>query len=329
MTSYLIRRAFQGVITLWVIWSLVFVAYFVAPGDPAAELCRPGCPVWVLREIRKALGLNLPLWQQYLDYFGRVFHGNLGYSYVSGQPVTSLILRALPVDLSLAIPAGIIWMGVGLLVGSRAARRSTSVGARSATLFILAGLSIPTFMLGITLIYLFGGVLFPGLDLFPRPGASWTPFQVNPLEWAHGLVLPWITLAFVSSATYVRLWRSSLRDVLGEDYITAARARGLSERRVLYRHAIHAAMSPIMTQFGIDLAAVLGGAIITEVVFDLPGLGRAVVQAILSQDRPAVQGIVLVTSAFVVVANILVDALYGVIDPRVTLSRGDIAASRR
>jgi peptide/nickel transport system permease protein len=329
VASYLIRRTFQGVITLWVIWSLVFVAYFVAPGDPAAELCRPGCPVQVLQKIREALGLNLPLWQQYLDYFGRIFHGNLGYSYLSGQPVTSIIFRALPVDLSLAIPAGIIWLGVGLLVGSIAARRSRSVGARAATLFILAGLSVPTFLLGIALFYVFSGVLIPGLDLFPRPGASWTPFQVNPLEWAHGLVLPWITLAFVSSATYVRLWRSSLRDVLGEEYITAARARGLSERRVVYRHALHAAMSPIMTQFGIDLAAVLGGAIITEVVFDLPGLGRAVVQAVFNQDRPVVQGVVLATSTFIVVANIVVDALYGVIDPRVTLSRDGVASSRR
>jgi peptide/nickel transport system permease protein len=329
VASYLIRRTFQGVITLWVIWSLVFVAYFVAPGDPAAELCRPGCPVQVLQKIREALGLNLPLWQQYLDYFGRIFHGNLGYSYLSGQPVTSIIFRALPVDLSLAIPAGIIWLGVGLLVGSIAARRSRSVGARTATLFILAGLSVPTFLLGIALFYVFSGVLIPGLDLFPRPGANWTPFQVNPLEWAHGLVLPWITLAFVSSATYVRLWRSSLRDVLGEEYITAARARGLSERRVVYRHALHAAMSPIMTQFGIDLAAVLGGAIITEVVFDLPGLGRAVVQAVFNQDRPVVQGVVLATSTFIVVANIVVDALYGVIDPRVTLSRNGVASSRR
>jgi peptide/nickel transport system permease protein len=329
VASYLIRRTFQGVITLWVIWSLVFVAYFVAPGDPAAELCRPGCPVWVLQEIRRNLGLNLPLWQQYLDYFGRIFHGNLGYSYGSGEPVTTILFRALPVDLSLAIPAGIIWLSVGLFIGSIAARHSRSVGARSATLFILAGLSVPTFILGTALLYLFGGLVIPGLRLFPLPGQSWTPFLVNPIQWAHGLVLPWITLAFVSSATYIRLWRSSLRDVLGEEYITAARARGLSERRVVYRHAIHAAASPVMTQFGIDLATVLGGAIVTEVVFDLPGLGRTVVQAVLSQDRPVVQGVVLATSAFIIVANIVVDALYGVIDPRVTLSRGEVAASRR
>ena len=320
VASYLIRRSIQGVVTLWATWSLVFVAYFVVPGDPAAELCRPGCPVAVLERIRQNLGLNLPLWHQYLDYFGRIFHGNLGYSYVSGAPVTTVIIHALPVDLSLAIPAGIIWLSVGLGLGSFAARNSTSVGARTATLFVLAGLSIPTFMLGIALVYLFGGIWIPGLDLFPRPGSSWTPFLVSPLEWAHGLILPWITLAFISSATYVRLSRSSMREVLGEDYITSARARGLSERRVVYRHALHAAIAPIMTQFGIDLATLLGGAIITEIVFNLPGLGRAIVEAVLSQDRPVVQGVVLAASAFIVVANIVVDGLYGVIDPRVRVS---------
>jgi len=317
VASYLVRRSAQGVLTLWVTWSLIFVAYFVAPGDPAAELCRPGCPQVFLQQIRRSLGLNHPLWQQYLDYFGRIFHGDLGYSYGSGAPVSSIVLRALPVDISLAVPAGIIWLAVGLSVGTMAARRPNSRRAWAATLFVFAGLSIPTFIFGVALIYLFGGVLIHGLDLFPRPGQAWTPFLVNPLEWAHGLILPWITLALVSSATYVRLWRSSLRDVLGQEYITAARARGISERRITYRHALRAAVSPIMIQFGVDLATVLGGAIVTEVVFQLPGLGRTMVEAILSEDRPVVQGAVLVASAFIVVANIAVDVVHTLIDPRI------------
>jgi len=317
---YVIRRLIQGVVTLWVVWSLVFVAYFVAPGDPAAMLCRIGCPQIFLQRIRETLGLNLPLWQQYLAYFGRIFHGNLGFSYVSGQPVTAIVLRAVPVDLSLALPAAFIWLTVGVGLGIMAARHPTGARARAATLLVYAGVSIPTFIVGFVLLSLFDGVLISWLGLFPPPGQSWTPFLVNPLQWAHGLVLPWITLAFVSSATYVRLTRSSMRDVLGEEYITAARARGLSERRVVYRHALHAAISPVMTQFGLDLATVLGGAIITEVVFDLPGLGKAIVQAVLSQDRPLVQGVVLVASAFVVVANLGVDVLYRVIDPRVRLA---------
>lgn len=320
VASYLMRRTAQGVVTLWVIWSLVFVAYFVAPEDPAATLCRPGCPQVFLQRIRESLGLTHPLWQQYLDYFGRIVHGNLGYSFGSSQPVSSIVLRALPVDISLAIPAGIIWLSVGLGIGTMAARRPNSLRAWTATLFVFAGLSIPTFIFGIALLYLFSGVLAHGLALFPRPGESWTPITVNPLQWAHGLILPWITLAFVSSATYVRLWRSSLRDVLGQEYITAARARGISERRITYLYALRAAIAPSMIQFGIDLATVLGGAIVTEVVFDLPGLGRTMVQAILNQDRPVVQGAVIATAAFIVVANIAVDVLQTLVDPRIRVS---------
>ena len=320
VASYLIRRSAQGIVTLWVAWSLVFVAYFVAPEDPAAELCRVGCPQVFLQRIRESLGLTHPLWQQYLDYFGRIIHGDLGYSYGSAAPVSSIVLRALPVDISLALPAGMIWLSVGVVVGTVAARHPNSKRAWTAMLFVFAGLSIPTFIFGIALVYLFTGVLIHGLDLFPHPGDSWTPFLVNPLQWAHGLILPWITLAFVSSATYVRLWRSSLRDVLGEDYITAARARGISEWRITYSHALRAAVSPIMIQFGIDLATVLGGAIVTEVVFQLPGLGRTMVQAILSQDRPVVQGAVLATTAFIVVANIAVDVLHTLIDPRIRVA---------
>ena len=320
MTSYLIRRSLQGVVTLWAVWTLVFVAYFVAPGDPAAELCRPGCPQVFLQRIRESLGLTHPLWQQYLDYFGRILHGNLGYSFGSDAPVSSIVLRALPVDFSLAIPAGIIWLSAGFVIGTMAARRPNTRRAWIAMLFVLAGLSIPTFMFGVALTYLFSGVLIHGLALFPRPGYSWTPFAVNPLQWAHGLILPWITLAFVSSATYVRLWRSSLRDVLGQEYITAARARGISERRITYVYALRAAIAPSMIQFGIDLATVLGGAIVTEVIFDLPGLGRTMIVGVLSQDRPVVLGAVIVTSAFIVVANIVVDALQTVIDPRIRVS---------
>jgi peptide/nickel transport system permease protein len=317
VASFLIRRVLQGILTLWVIWSLIFVAYFVAPGDPAAELCRPGCPPFFLQKIRENLGLNHPLWQQYLEYFGRIFHGNLGYSYGSDAPVTSIVFHAIPVDISLAVPAGIIWLSIGLSVGTIAARRPNSIRAWAATIFVLAGLSVPTFIFGGALIYIFGSLVIHGVTIFPRPGQSWTPFLVSPLEWAHGLILPWITLAFVSSATYVRLWRSSLLDVLGQEYITAARARGISEWRITFRHALSAAVPPIMIQFGVDLATVLGGAIVTEVVFQLPGLGRTMVEAILNQDRPVVQGAVLVTSAFIVVANIVVDALHTLIDPRV------------
>jgi peptide/nickel transport system permease protein len=218
------------------------------------------------------------------------------------------------------VGAGIIWLVLGLSVGIIAARRPRTIWDRSATVFVLVGLSTPTFILGLLLLFIFFYILTThGIDIFPSAG-NYTPFFTNPAEWARDLLLPWLTLALITAATYARLSRSSLLEVLGEDYIRTARAKGLSERRVVYRHALRAAITPIVTQFGIDLATVLGGAIITETIFGLPGLGQNVVSAIGREDLPVIQGIVLVAAAFIVVANIIVDVLYAVIDPRVRLS---------
>ena len=320
MTRYIIRRVLQGILTLWVIVTLIFILYYVAQNDPARLLAGKAATPQLVQNIRVALGLNHPLWQQYLDYLGRLLHGNLGTSYKLREPVTTLLGQEVPIDIGLASGAGIIWLVLGLSVGILAARRPRTVWDRSATVFVLTGLSTPTFILGLLLLYLFYYILTThGIAIFPGAG-SWTPFHVNPLEWAHDLILPWLTLALITAATYARLSRSSLLDTLGEDYIRTARAKGLSERRVMYRHALRAAITPILTQFGIDLATVLGGAIITETVFGLPGLGQEVVEAIAREDLPMIQGIVLVASAFIVVANIVVDVLYAVVDPRVRLS---------
>ena len=181
--------------------------------------------------------------------------------------MTTIIAQAVPIDISLAAGAAVIWMLLGISVGVLAARRPRSVWDRGATVFVLTGVSMPTFILGLLLLYVLYYLLtIHGIAIFPKPG-SWTPFTQNPLEWAHDLILPWITLALITAATYSRLTRSSLLETLGEDYIRTARAKGLSERRVVYRHALRSSLTPIVTQFGIDLATVLGGAIITE--FDL------------------------------------------------------------
>ena len=320
MSRYLIRRVIQGIFTLWVIVSLVFVLYFVAPHDPARLIAGRTVTPGLLRLIREQLGLTQPLWKQYLSFFGRLLHGNLGESYFTHQPVTKIIAQAVPVDISLAAGAGVIWLTLGLSVGILAARRPRSVWDRSATIFVLTGISFPTFILGLLLLYLLFFILTThGISLFPGPG-SYTPFTRNPLEWAHDLILPWITLALITAATYARLSRSSLLETLGEDYVRTARAKGLSERRVVYRHALRSALTPILTQFGVDLATLLGGAILTESVFGLPGLGYAVVYAIGVQDLPVIQGVVLVAAGFIVFANIVVDALYAVLDPRVRLT---------
>jgi peptide/nickel transport system permease protein len=200
-------------------------------------------------------------------------------------------------------------------------RRPGSIRARGATIFIFSVLSTPAFILGGALLFISDDILSRhGIHVFPFPG-TWTPLHVNPLAWADNLALPWITLALVSAAVYARLSRSSLNAALHEDYIRTARAKGLSERRVFYRHALRAALTPLMSQFGIDLAAVLGGVVVVEVVFGIPGLGHQLITAVRTEDLPTIQGIALLTSAFVVIANLVVDLLYAVIDPRVHITR--------
>jgi peptide/nickel transport system permease protein len=213
----------------------------------------------------------------------------------------------------------VIWLTSGVLVGVLSASRPRSLVDRSATVFVLAGLSMPTFLLGLLLIYVFFyRAHLAGLDWFPAGG--YVPFAQDPLGWFQHLVLPWIALALVTSAAYSRLTRGSLLDTLGEDYVRTARSKGLSERRVLFGHGLRSALTPVVTQFGIDVGTLLGGAIVTETVFGLPGLGQLAVQSVTSQDLPVIIGIVLVAALFIVVANILVDLTYAALDPRVRLA---------
>jgi peptide/nickel transport system permease protein len=324
MIRFLIRRIVFGLITLWVIVTLVFILYYAAPHDPASQLAGRAATPALLQQINREYGFNLPIIVQYWHYLERMVPWpglfNLGTSNTNRLPVTTIIAQAVPIDISLAIGSAILWMLLGISVGVLAARRPRSLLDRGATAFVLTGISMPTFILGLLLLYVFYYLLtIHGIAIFPKPG-SWTPFTTNPLEWAHDLILPWVTLALITAATYSRLTRSSLLETLGEDYIRTARAKGLSERRVVYRHAMRSSLTPILTQFGIDLATVMGGAIITESIFGLPGLGLTVVQAIQVQNLPVVIGIVLVASFFVVAANIAVDALYAVLDPRVRVS---------
>lgn len=321
MTTYLLRRVVQAALVLWLIWTLIFVIYFVVPHDPARLILGFRAPEWLVEKLRVSLGLERPIWQQYFDYFARIFRGDLGQSFVVGAPVTSVIARDIPVDLELGLPAAALWLTVGLGIGMLSVRRPGSIRARGATILIFSVLSTPAFVLGGALLFISDDLLSShGIHVFPFPG-TWTPLHVNPLAWADNLALPWITLALVSAAVYARLSRSSLNAALHEDYIRTARAKGLSERRVFYRHALRAALTPLMSQFGIDLAAVLGGVVVVEVVFGIPGLGHQLITAVHTEDLPMIQGIALLTSAFVVIANLVVDLLYAVIDPRVHITR--------
>jgi peptide/nickel transport system permease protein len=297
----------------------VFVLFFVAPHDPARTIAGRQATAQTIALVRHRLGLDQPILEQYWHFLVGLLHGDLGYSYYNSEPVRSLIFARLPVTLSLTVGGAILWLILGVGIGVMAARRPRSLFDRTATVFVLGGLSMPTFLVGLLLLYvLFFRLHLAGVNAFP--GGGYVPFTQSPAQWAQHLVLPWLTLALVSAATYSRLTRGSLLEVLGEDYVRTARSKGLSERRVVYRHALRSALTPVVTQLGIDVGALLGGAIITEDVFGLPGLGQEAVQSVTTEDLPVIVGIVLLASFFVVVANIVVDLLYAVLDPRVRIS---------
>ena len=319
MLRFLAHRLLLGLLVLWIVSVAVFVLFFVTPHDPARLIAGRLATPQTVALVNHRLGLDLPLPEQYGGFVWRVLHGDLGYSYYSSAPVRQLLLSRLPVTVSLSLGAAVLWLVAGVGVGVAAARRPRSLTDRAGTVFVLTGLSMPTFLVGLLLIYfLFFRLHLAGIDLFPAGG--YVPLTQDPAGWVQHLLLPWITLAVVIAATYSRLTRSSLLEVLGQDYIRTARSKGLSESRVVYRHGLRSALTPVVTQLGIDLGGLLGGVIVTEQVFGLPGLGQLAWQSVTNQDLPVIIGTVLVASLFIVVANILVDLSYALLDPRVRLA---------
>jgi peptide/nickel transport system permease protein len=319
MVAFLVRRVAFGILVLWIISVVVFVMFFVAPHDVARLLAGRQANQAEIEAIRRSLGLNRPIQDQYFSWVWKLLHGDLGYSYHGSVPVRDLLASRLPVTASLAFGAAIIWLVIGVGAGVLAAVRPRAVVDRVVTFFALFFYSMPTFLLGLLLLYfLFFKLYTAGLPLFP--GGGYVNLTDDPIGWADHLILPWFTLALVTAAVYSRLTRGTMLDALGEDYIRTARSKGISEGRVIFRHALRSALTPVVTQFGIDLGSLLGGAIITENVFGLPGLGALAVQSIFDQNLPVIIGIVVVASVFIVVANIGVDFLYGFLDPRVRLT---------
>jgi peptide/nickel transport system permease protein len=319
MSRFLARRVAFGLIVLWAVGTAVFILYYLAPNDPAQLIAGRQATPQTVASVRRSLGLDKSLIHQYGSYFWRLLQGNLGYSYRDSEPVTSILRRDLPVTASLAFGGAVLWMIIGVLSGVLAATRPRSLADRTVTGAALLFYSMPTFLLGELLLLVFFDRLHrAGFSFFTVTGYVGPTQSVG--EWARHLILPWFTLALVQAALYARLTRGSMLDVMGEDYIRTARAKGLRERRVVYRHGLRAAISPVVTQFGIDLGTLLGGVIVTETVFGLPGLGKQVVDSITGQDLPVIIAVVILASTFIVVANIVVDALYAVLDPRVRLT---------
>lgn len=316
---FLASRIAFGILVLFVLSIFVFVLFYLAPGDPARVIAGDKATDALIAQIREHLGLNKSIFEQYWIFITNLLHGDLGYSYRSQLPVTEIMASRIPVTLSLVSGAVVIWLAIGVPIGIASAKRPGSVRDRVGQTFAIVGISFPTFVLGMMSLYLlFFLPTRAGASLFPPSG--YVPLTEDPLGWAWHLLLPWSTLALVSAAIYARLTRGQMLEVLGEDYIRTARAKGLTERRVVYRHAFRSAMPPLVTQLGTDIGLMLGGAIVIEQVFGLPGLGQLAVTAVQNQDRPVVIGVVLLGGLFVITMNMVVDTLYALMDSRIRTS---------
>jgi peptide/nickel transport system permease protein len=320
LVRFLVRRILAGIIVLWAVATLTFFLFFVAvpEGVVARNLAGRAATPQVIAQVERNLGLNEPTLVQYGHYLSNLLHGNLGFSYYSQQPVTTIIKQALPATLSVVIGGTLLWLIAGLGTGILSATRARSLFDRIATVGVLAGVSAPVFVVGELLIV---GVYLQlnnhGIGFIQT---GYTPITQSFSAWLGCMILPWVTLAIVQAAVYTRLSRGSLLDTLGEDYIRTARSKGLSERRVLYRHAVRSAMTPVVSQLGIDIGALLGGVIVVEQVFGLQGLGQQTVTAITQGDGQLVIGFVIVAALFVVIANLIVDISYALLDPRVRVN---------
>jgi peptide/nickel transport system permease protein len=272
----------------------------------------------VISLVIRNLGLDQPIMVQYWHFLDGLLHGNLGFSYFNQEPVDTMLKQDLPPTASLVLGGVILWLVAGLSVGIISAIRPRSLFDRSSSVGVLIGLSMPVFVIGELLIL----VVFVPLN---QHGFTWIqtgysgPSQ-GLVTWMGHMILPWITLAAVQAAVYTRLTRGQLLDTMGEDYIRTARAKGLSERRVTFRHGVRAALTPVVSQLGVDVGQLLGGVVVVEAVFGLGGLGQVSVEAINTDNLPVIIGFVIVAAAFVVVANIIVDLVYALLDPRVRIA---------
>jgi len=309
MARFLLGRALWAVVVLWFVVTAAFVITNVIPGDPVRMMLGPHAAPDTVETVRKELGLDRPMVVQYVRYVGRVVDGNLGRSYRLDKPVTKILKNAVWPTLQLALGALFLQLLLGVPLGVIAALRRNRAADVIAQTVALLGQSAPTFFLGPVFIYLFAY----RLGWFPIGGYG----DGGTFDRLHHLVLPALTLAAGGTAIYTRLVRSDLIEQLGEDYVRTARAKGASPARVVGRHALRNALLPLVTLVGLDLGVLMAGAIVTEYIFQWPGLGRETVQSILYLDPPVVLGVVIVVAAAIVVANLAVDVIYAWLDPRV------------
>ncbi len=320
MVRYVVRRLLWVVVLLFLVSLVTFVIFYTLPSaDPAVLRAGRQPNPDLVRRIRHELGLDRSWLVQYWLYMKQiVLHFDFGFSYQNSAPVRQQIFDRLPATISLTAGAVVVWLAVGLPVGIVSAIRRRQLVDRAAMGAALVAISAPVYWLGLVSLYLFAKDIgrFPLFD-----GAnSYAPLSDDPGRWLGSLILPWLVLAASFAAFYARLLRANLLETMGEDYIRTARAKGLPERRVILGHGVRAAITPIVTVLGLDIGILLGGAVLTETVFNIPGLGRLAYDAIQHSDLPVIQGTVLFGAFFIVVANLVVDVAYAFLDPRVRYS---------
>ncbi|HEY3880432.1 MAG TPA: ABC transporter permease [Trebonia sp.] len=319
IVGYLIRRILSGLIVVWLVATASFFLFFARPVETVAhQLAGRAATPQVINEVIANLGLNQPIMTQYWHFLNNLIHGNLGYSYFTGESVNTMLKQDLPPTISLVIGATVLWLVFGLGVGIISATRARSLFDRVASVGVLIGLSLPVFVTGELLILLIFQPLYTHGFHWINTGYVGITSGIGPFI-GH-MILPWITLATVQAAVYTRLSRGQLLETLGEDYIRTARSKGLSERRVLFRHAVRAAMTPVLSQLGVDIGQLLGGVVVVEAVFGLGGIGQTSVEAVGNDNLPVIIGFVIIAALFVVIANIVVDLLYAALDPRVRIT---------
>jgi peptide/nickel transport system permease protein len=318
---YLIRRLLWAAVLFLVITLVTYVIFFIIPANPAKLNCGQRATATCIRNAEKTLGLDKPVYVQYAKFLERlVVHQNLGKSFSTRQSVNGIVGNAAPVTASLVFGGAILWMLIALPVGILSALRPRSLLDRTSMVFVLIGISAHPVWIGLILSYLVGFKL------------GWTPITgycdfINPatdcggpVQWAWHLILPWITFAILFAALYVRMVRANVMEASNEDYVRTARAKGAPEHIVIRSHILRNALLPVVTMLGMDIGVALGGAIFTESIFSLPGLGKTALDSITTFDLTVTQGIVVFATFAIIIFNLLVDLLYAVIDPRIRLT---------
>jgi peptide/nickel transport system permease protein len=311
VAAYLVRRLLALIPVMAVVVTVVFLLIHLIPGDPVSVMLGPDATPAQIEATRRALGLDRPIHEQLVKFFGRVLRGDLGQSYFLDRPVTTALLERAEPTAVLTLAALLVAILIGVPAGIVAAAHPGSLWDRGLMLAALLGVCIPGFWLSLNFIYLFA------VRLGWLPAAGYASVFLDPLAAFRYMVLPAVSLGVNQAALIARIARACMLDVLQQDFIRTARAKGLSPGLVTYRHAFRNALIPVLTVIGITMAILIGGAVVTEIVFNIPGLGRLVISAILRRDYPVVQGVVLVTAAAYVLINLTVDVLYVFIDPRI------------